>query len=69
MRSSSAFRVIPVVATQSISSLRAALPGESLRTLLQTIRTKIFPTLADDFSAKTASGLCGREDRLKVEKP
>jgi hypothetical protein len=59
-------KCIPIVATQSISSLRSALPGESWRTLLQTFRTKIFLTLADDFSAKTASELCGREDRLKV---
>jgi TraM recognition site of TraD and TraG len=59
-------KCIPIVATQSISSLRSALPGETWRTLLQTFRTKIFLTLADDFSAKTASELCGREDRLKV---
>ncbi|MBV9888042.1 MAG: TraM recognition domain-containing protein [Acidobacteria bacterium] len=59
-------KCIPIVATQSISSLRSTLPGESWRTLLQTFRTKIFLTLADDFSARTASELCGREDRLKV---
>jgi hypothetical protein len=59
-------RCIPIVATQSISSLRSALPGDSWRTLLQTFRTKIFLCLSDDFSAKTASELCGREDRLKV---
>jgi TraM recognition site of TraD and TraG len=59
-------KCIPIVATQSISSLRSALPGDSWRTLLQTFRTKIFLTLSDDFSAKTASELCGREDRLKV---
>jgi hypothetical protein len=59
-------KCIPIVATQSLSSLRSALPGESWRTLLQTFRTKIFLTLADDFSAKTASELCGREDQLKV---
>jgi len=59
-------KCIPVIATQSISSLRSALPGESWRTLLQTFRTKIFLTLTDDFSARTASELCGREDRLKV---
>ena len=34
--------------------------------MLQTFRTKIFLTLSDDFSAKTASEFCGREDRLKV---
>jgi hypothetical protein len=59
-------KCIPIVATQSISSLRSALPGDSWRTLLQTFRTKIFLTLSDDFSAKTASELCGREDCLKV---
>jgi type IV secretory pathway TraG/TraD family ATPase VirD4 len=59
-------KCIDIVATQSISSLRSSLPGESWRTLMQTFRTKIFLTLADDFSAKTASELCGREDRLKV---
>jgi hypothetical protein len=59
-------RCIPIVATQSISSLRSSLPGDSWRTLLQTFRTKIFLCLSDDFSAKTASDLCGREDRLKV---
>jgi len=59
-------RCIPIVATQSISSLRSAIPGDSWRTLLQTFRTKIFLTLSDDFSAKTASEMCGREDRLKV---
>jgi len=59
-------KCIPIVATQSISSLRSALPGDSWRTLFQTFRTKIFLTLSDDFSAKTASELCGREDRLKI---
>jgi hypothetical protein len=59
-------KCIPIVATQSISSLRSALPGDSWRTLVQTFRTKIFLSLSDDFSAKTASELCGREDRLKV---
>ena len=58
-------KCIPIVATQSISSLRSALPGESWRTLLQTFRTKIFLTLSDDFSARIASELCGREDRFK----
>jgi hypothetical protein len=59
-------KCIPTVATQSISSLRSALPRDSWRTLLQTFRTKIFLSLSDDFSAKTASELCGREDQLKV---
>jgi hypothetical protein len=59
-------KCIPIVATQSISSLRSALPGESWRTLLQTFRTKIFLSLSDDFSARTAAELCGREDQLKA---
>lgn len=59
-------KCIPIIATQSISSLKSALPGESWRTLLQTFRTKIFLSLSDDFSAKIASELCGREDRLKA---
>jgi hypothetical protein len=59
-------KCIPIIATQSISSLRSTLPGESWRTLMQTFRTKIFFATADDFSAKTASDLCGKEDRLKV---
>lgn len=59
-------RCIPIVATQSLSSLRSALPGESWRTLLQTFRTKIFLSLSDDFSARTASELCGKEEQLKL---
>ena len=59
-------KCIPIVATQSISSLKSTLPGETWRTLLQTFRTKIFLALSDDFSARTASELCGREDQLKV---
>src|SRR5579859_1319275 len=35
-------KCIPIVATQSISSLKSVLPGETWRTLLQTFRTKIF---------------------------
>lgn len=58
-------KCIPIVATQSISSLRSTLPGESWRTLLQSFRTKIFLTLSDDFSAETASRLCGKEKMLK----
>jgi hypothetical protein len=59
-------RCIPIVATQSISSLRSTLPGESWRTLLQTFRTKIFLALSDDFSTKCASELCGKEEQLKL---
>ena len=59
-------KCIPIVATQSVSSLRSALAGEAWRTLLQTFRTKIFLALSDEFSAKIASELCGKEDQWKV---
>ena len=53
-------RCIPVVATQSISSLRSVLPGtEAWRTLVQTLRTRIFLSLSDESSAKIASDMCG----------
>jgi hypothetical protein len=58
-------RCIPIVATQSISSLRSTLHGEAWRTLLQGLRTKIFLTLSDDFSAHIAAELCGKAERLK----
>ncbi len=58
-------KCIPIVATQSISSLRSTLSGETWRSLLQTFRTKIFLALSDDFSAETASKLCGKEDVLR----
>jgi hypothetical protein len=58
-------KCIPIVATQSISSLRSTLTGESWRTLLQGLRTKIFLALSDDFSAHMAADLCGKAERLK----
>ncbi len=60
-------QLIALVATQSISSLRSALPGESWRTLLQTFRTRIFLTLADESSCKQASEACGQAERLKEQ--
>jgi hypothetical protein len=59
-------RCIPIIATQSMSSLRDALPGESWRTVLQGFRTKIFLSQTDSFSAREASDLCGKEDQWKV---
>jgi len=59
-------KCVPLVATQSISSLQSALPGDAWRTLLQTFRTKIFLALSDEFSARIASELCGQEDRWRV---
>jgi hypothetical protein len=57
-------RCIPIIATQSISSLRSTLPGESWRTLLQGLRTKVFLALSDDVSARMAADLCGKAERL-----
>ena len=60
-------RLIPIVATQSISSLRSALPGDdSWRTLLQCFRTKLFLATSDEFTARVASELCGKRDKLKA---
>ena len=60
-------RLVPIVATQSISSLRAVLGhGEAWRALLQTLRTRIFLALSDDASAQIASGLCGQVPRMKA---
>ena len=59
-------RVIPIVATQSISSLRSVLgSGEAWRTLLQTLRTRIFLSLSDEASAEMASKLCGQVAKIK----
>lgn len=60
-------RLIPIVATQSISSLRSVLPGdESWRTLLQCFRNKVFLATSDEFTARNAAELCGRRDMLKA---
>jgi len=57
-------KCIGIVAFQSISSLKSTLPGESWRTLLQQFRTKIFLSLSDDFSARTASDMCGSDEQM-----
>lgn len=58
-------KCIPVVATQSISSLKGALGSDDhYKTLLQTFRTKIFLNTADDVTADYASRLGGKEDRV-----
>ena len=60
-------RVIPIVATQSISSLRSVLgSSEAWRTLLQTLRTRIFLSLSDEASAEIASKLCGHVLKIKA---
>ena len=59
-------RCIPIVATQSIVSLKSVLgEGEAWRALLQTLRSRIFMSLGDDFSAKTASELLGQVVRMR----
>ena len=53
-------RCMPIVATQSISSLRSVLSAtEAWRTLVQTLRTRIFLSLSDESSARIASEMCG----------
>jgi TraM recognition site of TraD and TraG len=59
-------KCIPIVATQSISSLKDALPDEGVKTLLQAFRTKVFLTTSDPDTARFASELCGKADRTKV---
>jgi hypothetical protein len=60
-------RLIPIVATQSVSSLRSALGSdEGWRTLLQCFRTKVFLATSDEFTARIAAELCGKADRLKA---
>ena len=60
-------RLIPIVATQSISSLRSALGSdEAWRTLLQCFRTKVFLATSDEFTARVAAELCGKADRLRA---
>lgn len=59
-------KCIPIVATQSVSSLRSTLSGEGWRTLMQTFRTKIFLATADDYSAQLAADLCGKAEQIKV---
>ena len=59
-------KCIPIVATQSVSSLRAVLgSSESWRALLQTLRTRIFLSLSDDASTQLASSLSGEVERIK----
>ncbi len=57
---------IPLVATQSISSLKDALPNEGVNTLLQAFRTKVFLTTTDPDTARYASELCGKADKTRV---
>lgn len=59
-------KCIPIVATQSVSSLKDALPNEGFKTLMQTFRTKIFLTTSDPETARFASEICGKADKTKI---
>jgi hypothetical protein len=59
-------KCIPIVATQSVSSLKDALPNEGVKTLLQAFRTKVFLTTTDPETARYASELCGKSDRTRI---
>lgn len=59
-------KCIPIIATQSISSLKDALPNEGYKILLQAFRTKIFLTTSDPETARYASELCGKADKTRI---
>lgn len=59
-------KCIALVATQSISSLREALPNEGVKTLLQAFRTKVFLSTSDPDTARYASELCGKADKTRI---
>jgi hypothetical protein len=59
-------KCIPIVATQSVSSLKDAMPNEGVKTLLQAFRTKVFLTTSDPDTARFASELCGKAGRTRI---
>jgi hypothetical protein len=59
-------RCIPIVATQSISSLKEAMPNQGVKTLLQAFRTKVFLSTSDPDTARFACELCGKTDRTRI---
>jgi hypothetical protein len=59
-------KCIPIVATQSVSSLKEALPNEGVKTLLQAFRTKVFLSTSDPDTARFASEICGKMDRTRI---
>jgi hypothetical protein len=60
-------KCIPIIATQSVSSLRTVLPGDTWRTVLQTLRTLVCCGLSDTFSTQYASERCGRAEQLRPQ--
>jgi hypothetical protein len=59
-------KCIPIVATQSVNSIREALPGSGYKTLLQAFRTKVFLATSDPDTARYGSELCGKTDRTRI---
>jgi hypothetical protein len=59
-------KCIPIVATQSIASLKDALPNEGVKTLLQAFRTKVFLSTSDPDTARFASEVCGKADKTRI---
>lgn len=59
-------KCIPIVASQSVSSLKDALPNEGFKTLMQTFRTKLFLTTSDPDTARFASEICGKANKTKI---
>ncbi|MEI9978217.1 MAG: TraM recognition domain-containing protein [Edaphobacter sp.] len=59
-------KCIPIIATQSTSSLKDALPNEGVKTLLQGFRSKVFLSTSDPDTARFASEICGKADRTRI---
>ncbi len=59
-------KCIPIVASQSVSSLKDALPNEGFKTLMQTFRTKVFLGTSDPDTARFATEICGKADKTKI---
>jgi len=59
-------KCIPIVASQSINSLKEAMPSQGYKTLLQSFRTKIFLATSDPETARYASDLCGKIEKTKI---
>ncbi len=62
-------KCIPLVATQSISSLKDALPNEGVKTLLQAFRTKVFLSTSDPDTARYGSNCAVRRTRQRSATP
>ena len=56
-------RVVPIVATQSVASLKSALHGDSYHTLLQCFATTVALRTKDDLTARYLAELSGKEDK------